>query len=150
MKVLELPESSMGAHTVALILHDRRVIDDVKIAWGRQIISVGGKEPHDLPLDQIASVVDRSQSARRAAPAFLSTRLRLAPRNAGANRHPCVLSFDRHCWPGFRPVLTMILLKHKGTVYGTVQRSEFVPSVSRVRTRGDRHEPDDDPLRSSS
>ena len=60
MKVLELPESSMGAHTVALILHDGRVIDDVKIAWGRQIISVSGKEPHDLPLDQIASVVDRS------------------------------------------------------------------------------------------
>ena len=41
----------MGAHRVALVLNDGTIIDDVVVAWGREIIQVGGRDTIEIPLD---------------------------------------------------------------------------------------------------
>jgi hypothetical protein len=43
--VLSFPESSMGAHRVTLVLADGRQVRDVTLAWGHEIVRVGG---HDV------------------------------------------------------------------------------------------------------
>jgi hypothetical protein len=41
-KAAGFPESSYGATTVTIVLTDGRRIADVVLAWGRQIVRVGG------------------------------------------------------------------------------------------------------------
>jgi hypothetical protein len=43
-KVLSFPESSMGAHRVTLVLADGRRVGDVTLAWGHEIVRVGGRD----------------------------------------------------------------------------------------------------------
>jgi hypothetical protein len=58
-KVRDLPEDSMGAHRVALVLDDGTIIDDVVVAWSREVIRVGGSDEFDVPLDRVVDVLER-------------------------------------------------------------------------------------------
>ncbi len=62
-KVQSFPEVSMGAQRIALVLATGQVIDDVVVAWGEEIVSVGGHEPRALPLHAVVDVIDRSHGA---------------------------------------------------------------------------------------
>ena len=59
-KVAGFATPLIGAHRVALVLHDRRVVEDVYIAWSHLVVSVAGKEEFDLSEDEIADVLERS------------------------------------------------------------------------------------------
>ena len=49
-KILTLPEYHMGAHRVDLVLRDGRVISDVIVAWGDEVIRIAGHDvADDLP-----------------------------------------------------------------------------------------------------
>jgi len=53
-KAARFPESSYGATTVTIVLTDGRRISDVVLAWGRQIVRVGGMlidKPEQLGFD---------------------------------------------------------------------------------------------------
>jgi hypothetical protein len=50
----------MGAHQVALVLRDGSVIEDVQVAWGDEVVRVGGRDEFDLPVDAIVDVIDRA------------------------------------------------------------------------------------------
>lgn len=60
-KILALPESSMGANRVALVLRDGSVIEDVKVAWGNDVVSIGGRNEFSLPVCEIVDVIDRGR-----------------------------------------------------------------------------------------
>ena len=52
-KIIGFGEYKMGAHNVDLVLRDGRVIQDVIVAWGDEIVRVGARErvdfdPHDV------------------------------------------------------------------------------------------------------
>jgi hypothetical protein len=64
-KVRTFGEVTMGANRVALVLRDGTVIEDVILAWGREVVRVGGGEPVDLPIDQVSDVIDRSDDSGR-------------------------------------------------------------------------------------
>jgi hypothetical protein len=61
-KARSFPEVSMGAQRVALVLASGEVVEDVILAWGEEVVSVAGKEPHALPLFAAIDVVDRSNT----------------------------------------------------------------------------------------
>ena len=63
-KVLSFPEYKMGAHRVALLLRNGETVDNVIIAWGDEIVHLGGRDSADVSVDQIADVVDRSAPSR--------------------------------------------------------------------------------------
>jgi hypothetical protein len=46
-KACALPESSYGAHRVTLILADGRLVGDVTLAWGREIVKIGSRKVTD-------------------------------------------------------------------------------------------------------
>jgi hypothetical protein len=50
----------MGANRVALVLKNGTIIDDVILAWGEEVVRVGGAEPQNIPVDDIVDVIDRS------------------------------------------------------------------------------------------
>lgn len=59
-KVLELPEYRMAAHRVALELRDGRIIENVVVAWGEEIVRVGDSEVIDFDPETIVAVHARS------------------------------------------------------------------------------------------
>jgi len=59
-KVTNLPEYRMGAHKVAVVLRDGRVVEDVIVAWGKEIISEGGQIEISFLPEDVMDVVDRS------------------------------------------------------------------------------------------
>jgi hypothetical protein len=59
-KILEFPEYRMGAHRVSLVLKDGRVVDDVVVAWGDEIVRVGDDDEMDFRPED---VVDATSSA---------------------------------------------------------------------------------------
>jgi hypothetical protein len=61
-KARSFPEVSMGAQRVALVFASGEVVEDVILAWGEEVVSVAGKEPHALPLFAAIDVVDRSHT----------------------------------------------------------------------------------------
>ena len=61
-QVVEFPECSYGANRVTLLLADGRLVEDVILAWGRQIVKVGGKP--------VASAEDLSFSTSDAVDVF--------------------------------------------------------------------------------
>jgi hypothetical protein len=63
-KVQSFPEINMGAQRIALVLATGAVLDDVIVAWGDEIVSIGGEEPRGLPLHDVVDVVDRSSAGR--------------------------------------------------------------------------------------
>ena len=59
-RILTFPEYRMGAHRVALILRDGRVIDNVVVAWGDEIVSVGGATSWGFSPEDVIDAEDRS------------------------------------------------------------------------------------------
>ena len=59
-KVARLPEYRMGAHKVAIVLRDGRVVEDVIVAWEKEIISEGGHTGLSFAPEEVVDVVDRS------------------------------------------------------------------------------------------
>lgn len=59
-KVQTFGEVSMGANRVALVLKSGAVIDDVILAWGKEIVRIGGADPTKVPMDDVIDVIDRS------------------------------------------------------------------------------------------
>jgi hypothetical protein len=58
--IRSFPETSMGVQTVALVLRDGSLIEDVQVAWGRDVARVGGSGDFELRADEIVDVLDRS------------------------------------------------------------------------------------------
>ena len=56
-KILEFPEHRMGAHRVSLVLKDGRVIDDVVVAWGDEIVRVGDNDEMDFRPDDVVDAI---------------------------------------------------------------------------------------------
>lgn len=59
-KAQHIPESSYGACTVTLVLQSGQTIPDVVLAWGEEIVKVGGVPVHketDLPF-RASEIVD--------------------------------------------------------------------------------------------
>jgi hypothetical protein len=53
-KIAALPETSDGANRVTLAVKSGRTIHEVAVAWGKDVVRVGGKtvgSPSDLDLD---------------------------------------------------------------------------------------------------
>lgn len=42
VKILTFPEYKMGAHRVAITMKDGSTIEDVIVAWGFEVLKVGG------------------------------------------------------------------------------------------------------------
>ena len=59
-KVQTFGEVSMGANRVALVLRSGAVIDDVILAWGEEVVRIGGADPAKVPMDDVIDVIDRS------------------------------------------------------------------------------------------
>ena len=59
-RILSFPEYQMGAHRVALVLKDGQVIEDVTVAWGDEIVSVGGVPHRDFPTDEVVDAENRA------------------------------------------------------------------------------------------
>jgi hypothetical protein len=61
-KVLSFPEYQMGVHRISLILKGDVRIHDVLIAWGDDVVKVGGRtELGDLRLGDVVDVADESR-----------------------------------------------------------------------------------------
>jgi hypothetical protein len=60
------PECSNGANKVALIMKDGSVIEDVIVAWGNEVVRVGGQDGCPYDADDVVDAEDRSH--RRRAP----------------------------------------------------------------------------------
>jgi hypothetical protein len=58
-KILDFPEHRMGAHRVALRLADGRLVEDVTVAWGDEVIRVGGDEDLDFRLQDVVDAENR-------------------------------------------------------------------------------------------
>jgi hypothetical protein len=50
----------MGANRVALVLRSGAIIDDVILAWGREVVRIGGVDPSRIPMNEVIDVIDRS------------------------------------------------------------------------------------------
>ena len=50
----------MGAYRVGLLLKSGEIIGDVILAWGKEVVRVGGVEPPDLSMGDVVDVVDWS------------------------------------------------------------------------------------------
>jgi hypothetical protein len=59
-KLSRLPEYGLGTHKVAVRLRDGRMVEDVIVAWEKEIISVGGEEDISFSPDEVVDVLDRS------------------------------------------------------------------------------------------
>ena len=58
-RILSFPEYRAGAHKVALVLKDGRVVEDVIVAWGDEIVSVGGT-PREFAASEVVAVENRA------------------------------------------------------------------------------------------
>lgn len=59
-RILALPECSMGAHRVSLVMRDGDVLDDVVVAWGSEIVSIGRRKDVVIDAEDVIDVLDRS------------------------------------------------------------------------------------------
>lgn len=55
-KILRFPEYRMGAHRVDLVLRDGRVVKDVVVAWGDEIVDLGQGQVLDFDPDEVTDV----------------------------------------------------------------------------------------------
>ena len=59
-KILSFPEHRMGVHRVALVLKDGSLIEDVLVAWGDEVVRVGGVDRCHFEVANVVDVEDRS------------------------------------------------------------------------------------------
>jgi len=50
----------MGAHRVALIMKDGSVVEDVIVAWGDEVVRIGGVDGCPIDVDEVVDAEDRS------------------------------------------------------------------------------------------
>lgn len=63
-KIIGFGEYKMGAYKVDLVLRDGRIIKDVIVAWGDEVVRVGGQDVvSDFPLAEVVDAIDTSSSA---------------------------------------------------------------------------------------
>ena len=60
-KAISFGESSYGACQVDLVLSDGRVIEDVTLAWGDEVVTVAGIDVGDFDASDVVDVIDRSR-----------------------------------------------------------------------------------------
>ncbi len=58
-KIIGFGEYKMGAHKVDLVLRDGRVVREVIVAWGDQIVRVGASEHVDFDPSEVIDAVNR-------------------------------------------------------------------------------------------
>ena len=58
--ILGFPEYKMGTHKVALKLRDGSVVEDVLVAWGKDVIRVGGVDGCLFDTESVIDAYDRS------------------------------------------------------------------------------------------
>lgn len=49
----------MGAHKVALVMKDGSVVDDVIVAWGDDVVRVGGIDGCPIDLEEVVDAENR-------------------------------------------------------------------------------------------
>lgn len=59
-RILTFPEYRMGVYKVALVMKDGSVIEDVIVAWGDDVIRVGGVDGCPIDLADVIDAKDRS------------------------------------------------------------------------------------------
>ncbi len=59
-QILSFPEYKMGAHKVALKMRDGSLVEDVIVAWGDEVVSVGGVSDYPIDLDDVVDAANRS------------------------------------------------------------------------------------------
>ncbi len=59
-RILSFPEYKMGAHKVALKMRDGSLVEDVIVAWGDEIVSIGGVDGCPIDPDDVVDAGDRS------------------------------------------------------------------------------------------
>jgi hypothetical protein len=63
-KIISFGESSYGAYTVALVMADGTIVDDVTVAWGREVVKVAGVDVPDFDGSQVVDALDRGPRPR--------------------------------------------------------------------------------------
>jgi hypothetical protein len=64
-QILSFGEYSMGVNKVALRLKDGAIIEDVFVAWGKEVVRVGGVDGCPFDPAQVVEVYDRPRSRGR-------------------------------------------------------------------------------------
>jgi hypothetical protein len=59
-RIHSFPENRMGAHRVALIMKDGSVVEDVIVAWGDEVVRIGGVDGCPIDVDEVVDAEDRS------------------------------------------------------------------------------------------
>jgi hypothetical protein len=59
-KILSFGEHSYGAYRVALVMSDGRLIEDVIVAWGDQVVRIAGVDVASFDGSEVVDAVDRS------------------------------------------------------------------------------------------
>lgn len=59
-QILAFPEYKMGTHKVALVMSDGSVVDDVIVAWGDEVVRVGGVDGCPINVADVIGAEDRS------------------------------------------------------------------------------------------
>ena len=59
-RILSFPEYKMGAHKVALKMRDGTLVEDVIVAWGEEVVSIGGVNGCPLDVESVVEVQDRT------------------------------------------------------------------------------------------
>ena len=65
-KIIGFGEYKMGAHNVDLVLRDGRIIQDVTVVWGDEIVRVGASERVDFDPHAVIDAVSRRWPSPRA------------------------------------------------------------------------------------
>ena len=59
-RILTFPEYKMGVHLVALVLKDGSLVEDVLVAWGKEVIRIGGMDGCSIDVVDVVDAQDRS------------------------------------------------------------------------------------------
>ena len=59
-RILSFPEHKMGVHKVALALKDGRMVEDVMVAWGDEVVTVGGTPDYDFAASDVVDAENRA------------------------------------------------------------------------------------------
>lgn len=58
-KIIAFGEISYGAYVVALVMSDGTVIEDVVVAWGRDVVSIAGIDVANFDGSRVVDALDR-------------------------------------------------------------------------------------------
>lgn len=63
-KIISFGEASYGAYRVALVIDDGTIVDDVLVAWGRDVVSVGGVSVPAFDASHVIDVIDKGPTSQ--------------------------------------------------------------------------------------